>query len=75
MRLEAVNGRDERNLRGLEGTGSDVAVLASKVADLAVCRILVVARGCLTANVGVKMGFGAGAVAISRYGLVVNVID
>ena len=50
-------------------------MLARKVTDLAICRILLVAWGCLAANVRIKMGLGAGAVAISRHGLVVNVID
>lgn len=68
-------GQEENYLRGLEGTAGNIAMLAGKVTDLAICRILIVAWGVFTANVGVKMGFGAGAIAISRHGLVVNVID
>lgn len=59
----------------MEGTVGNIAVFAGEVADLAIRRILIVAWGFLAANVGVKMSFGAGAVAISRYGLVVNVVD
>lgn len=54
---------------------SNIAVLARKVTDLAIRRILRVTWGVLAANIGIKMGFSAGAVAISRHGLVVNVID
>lgn len=50
-------------------------MLAGKVADLATCRILGVAWRVLAANVGVKMGLSASAVAISRHGLVVDVVD
>lgn len=46
-------GRNEKNLRGLEGTAGNIAMLARKVADLTVCRVLIVAWGCLAANIRV----------------------
>ena len=68
-------GRDvEVGVAGLEGAAGDVAVLAGEIPDLAGLRVGVVAGGDLTADVGVDVGAGGGAVAVGgdRHG--VNVV-
>lgn len=50
----ALDGREvEVEIGGLEGTAGNIAMLARKVADLTVCRVLIVAWGCLAANIRV----------------------
>ena len=52
----------------------DVAILAAQVADLTGCWIGSVTRRDLTTNERVKVGKSPGAVAISRNGLIMDVV-
>lgn len=62
------------NLRGLEGTRGDVAVLAGQIADLALFRCGRVARWALASLGGVEMSQSSGAVAVGRHWGVVDVV-
>ena len=71
-----LHGGDvEFEVGGLEGGGGDVAVFARQVADLAGFGVGGVAGGDLAAEVGVQVGFGAGAGTVGWDGLVVDVVD
>ena len=59
----------------LEGTGGDIAELPCEVADLALFRLRRVARRGFTADSGVEVGKGTGAVAVGGDGLVVDVVN
>ena len=50
-------------------------MLAGQIANLTRGRVDGVARGYLSANIGVEMGLGARAVAVSGHWLVVDVVD
>ena len=63
-----------KNLRSLEWTGGDVAVLASKVANLACLRMACITRRDLAAKEGIKMGERGDTIAVRRDWLIVNVI-
>jgi len=64
----------EGNLRGLEGTGGDVAVLAGQIADLALFRCGRIAWWALASLGGVEVGQGSGAIAVGRHWGVVDVV-
>jgi len=76
--LFSLRGRERRlgrmGLPGGEGAGHDFAMLAGQIAHLACLRLGRVAGRHLAADVGVKMGKGAGAVAVGGDGLVVDVV-
>lgn len=61
-------------LRSCEWAGSDVAVFASQVANLASFRLGWVARWDLATNVWIKMSGGSSAVAVSGDWLVVDMV-
>ncbi len=67
-------GNRRGSLRGLEGTGGDFAMFAREITDLACLGLGRVTRRLLAALVGVQVSEGASAVAVSRDGLVVNVV-
>ncbi len=50
-------------------------MFTGKVADLACLGLGRITRRNLAAHVGVQVGEGAGAVAVGRYGLVMDVVD
>lgn len=66
---------EERSLRGLEGRRCNFAMFTRKVADLACLGLGRITRRNLAAHVGVQVAEGGGAVAISRYGLIMNVVN
>ena len=50
-------------------------MLARQVTDLAGCWLLWIARRVFATNIRIQMSLGAGAVAVRRDGLVMDVID
>ena len=63
-----------RYVRGSAVRSSESAVFAAKVTGLASLRLVLVARGRLSALVGVQMSASGSAVAISRDWLLVDVV-
>ena len=69
-------GGEEVEVGGLEGADAgDLAVFAGEVADLAGLGLGGIAGGHFTADVGVEVGEGGGAVSGGGDGLVVDVVD
>jgi hypothetical protein len=70
-----IRGQIRLGVAGGEGHASDVTVLASQITSLARLRLAHVAGEVLATVSGIQVAHGRGAVAVSRDGKGVNVVD